>query len=106
MDVPVSAKAALLQALIDGCSFGLELVELVKARTGGRIVLGDASVYPALRALEKEGLLRSWDGDPLPERGGRPRRYYELTSDGLRTARENREMVKGLFLKPVAARTR
>jgi PadR family transcriptional regulator PadR len=106
MDIPVNAKAALLQALVQGKGFGLELIDRVAERTKGRIKLGQGSVYPALRDLEDEGLVKSWDGEPIPERGGRPRRYYELTAEGRRAAFDQREAVVGLFgnLRPAGAR--
>jgi PadR family transcriptional regulator PadR len=100
VEVPVTAKAALLQVLMEGPGYGLDLVDRVLGRTNGAIRLGDASVYPALRSMEREGLLRSWVGDPLPERGGRPRRYYELTAEGLRTARTAKETITRLFGAP------
>ena len=59
MDVPVTARAALLQALLDGKGYGLELVERVKEKTKGKINLGDGSVYPTLRGMERERLLKS-----------------------------------------------
>lgn len=93
----VSARAALLQALIRGDSFGLELIERVRDATNGALVLNQGSVYPALRDLEREGLLESYAGPPLPERGGRPRIYYKLTALGQRAALEDREQVAGLF---------
>lgn len=37
---------------------------------------------PTLHALEDDGLLVSYDGPPVPARGGRPRRYYYLTPAG------------------------
>lgn len=105
MDAPVTAKAALLQALADGEGFGLELVSRVRERTAGKLELGSGSVYPALRELEREGLVASREADPLPERGGRPRRYYKLTAEGVRALRETRAVVRGLFeLVPQGAR--
>lgn len=102
MESPVTAKAAILSVLMSGKSFGLEIIEKVKDRTGGAIALNEGSVYPALKAMEREGLLRSFDGEPMPERGGRPRRYYELTGEGRRAATEQRGAVAGLLgLRPV-----
>jgi PadR family transcriptional regulator PadR len=75
-------RKALLRALLDGEGFGLALVERVRVLTGGRVQLGQATVYPMLREMEAEGLLESREADPLPERGGRPRRYYRLTKAG------------------------
>jgi PadR family transcriptional regulator PadR len=97
MENPLTAKGAILAALIRGKSYGLEIIERVKERTKGAIVLHEGNVYPALKALEKDGLLKSFEGEPIPERGGRPRRYYELTGEGRRVAMEQRQAVSGLF---------
>lgn len=97
MDAPVTAKSALLQALVDGEGFGLDLIARVSDRTKGKLQLGSGSVYPALRDLEREGLVVSREGAPSPQRGGRPRRYYRLTALGARTLKETRVVVGGLF---------
>ncbi|HVF58249.1 MAG TPA: PadR family transcriptional regulator [Thermoanaerobaculia bacterium] len=97
MEPPVNAKAALLQALISGSGYGLELIDRVAEKTQGQIRLHQGSVYPALRSLEREGLIGSYRGDPLPERGGRPRRYYKLTAEGYRVATQQQETALRLF---------
>lgn len=93
----IDTKVALLQALMQGESYGLELIERVEKATGGRTTLMQGRVYPLLRQLESEGFLESYDGAPLPERGGRPRRYYKLTAEGRRTAREDARAIAGLL---------
>ncbi len=102
MEIPISARTAILMSLIDSRGFGLEIIERVRERTCGKILLNEGSVYPALKALEREGLLRSYDGEPGAERGGRPRRYYELTGEGKKVAREQRTALLNL-LQPAAA---
>jgi PadR family transcriptional regulator PadR len=93
---PVTARAALLQALCSGPGFGLELIDRVEQRTDGRVKLGQGSIYPALRAMEREGLLESYEcAEASAERGGRPRRYYRLTAEGQRAAREDLEVFSG-----------
>lgn len=99
---PVTAKAAILQALIKSPAFGLEIIDRVTERTDGAVKLRHGSVYPALRSLEDEGLLESYEGEPIPERGGRPRRYYKLTAEGARAAMEQQAAVRGLFGVEVA----
>jgi PadR family transcriptional regulator PadR len=94
---PVAPKTALLQALLKGDSYGLELIQRVKASTNGKVVLRQATIYPDLREMEAEGLLKSYEGQPLPERGGRPRRYYKITAQGRKAAMEDAETVAGLF---------
>jgi PadR family transcriptional regulator PadR len=44
-------------------------------------------LYTVLNRLERRGLARHRDGDPAPERGNRPRRYYSLTGAGARELR-------------------
>ncbi len=92
----MTAQSALLQALVSGDGYGLELIERVRDRTDGRISLHQGSVYPALRSLERDGLVESYEKEAIPERGGRPRRYYRITAEGLRAAEEDRLAVMGL----------
>jgi PadR family transcriptional regulator PadR len=97
MDVPVTARAALLHALVEGDGYGLELIERLRERTRGRLSLGQGSIYPALRDLEREKLVSSYEGDATPERGGRPRIYYKITALGRRSVREQRAVLQGLL---------
>lgn len=97
MESPITTRAALLQSLIRGPGFGLELIDRVKEHTKGRVKLHQGTIYPLLRDMEAEGLLESFESEPMPERGGRPRRYYKLTAEGARVATEHRETAIGLF---------
>jgi DNA-binding PadR family transcriptional regulator len=97
VDAPINAAAALLEALSEGSSYGLELIERVERRTDGKLKLRHGSVYPALRSLERNGFVRSCRGESVPETAGRPRRYYELTAKGRAAAAEQRQVVWGLF---------
>jgi len=96
MSLLVSARFAILQALISGDAYGLEIIDRVSEQSQGQIKLGQGSLYPALRQLERSGLVESYEGEPMPERGGRPRRYYQLTAEGARAASEQRAAVSGL----------
>jgi PadR family transcriptional regulator PadR len=100
----VNAETAVLQALLRGPAFGLEVIERVADCTSGAVKIHQGNVYPTLRRLAAEGLLESYEADPLPERSGRPRVYYKLTGDGERAAREQREKIAPLFgFAPVPA---
>ncbi len=79
-------KLALLRALLDGDRHGIELLDRVREQTRGTIALGQRNAYPMLRALERQGLVASYEGPPLAERANRPRRYYRLTEEGRRQA--------------------
>ena len=66
------------------------------ASAAGR-ALARGALYTALERLEVKGCLRSTLGDPLPERGGRPRRYFTVTAAGLRALRQSRRVWLGLW---------
>lgn len=53
------------------------------------------AIYTALGHLERKGLVKSWTTEPLPVRGGRSRRQYEVTAHG-RRALPRRETSKTL----------
>lgn len=63
----------LLRALLLGPGTGLELANVIGA---------SGPMGPKLRAMERNGLLESWNGETTLGRGGFPRRYYKLTDRG------------------------
>lgn len=68
---------------------GTAVYREIEARSGRDASL--PAIHVTLRRLEEKGLLGSDVGEPSP-RGGRPRRYYQPTPDGVRALREFREM--------------
>lgn len=65
-------------------------------RTGGRnVVLG--AVYAALDRLERNRLVSSEVGDPTPERGGRAKRFFQVTPAGIRSVKETRRALVALW---------
>lgn len=58
--------------------------------------LGNGTLYPILDKLEDAGLIAGeWeDIDPVKE-GRRPRRYYQLTAEGIRAFEHERQKVFG-----------
>jgi PadR family transcriptional regulator PadR len=50
------------------------------------------AIYVPLHRLEKKGLVKSFLNDPLPVRGGRSRRIYQITPPGLKALTEVREL--------------
>lgn len=42
------------------------------------------AVYTALDRLEKKGFVKSEWGEPTPQRGGRAKKFFEITSEGAR----------------------
>jgi len=57
------------------------------------------SVYAALERLEEKGLIVSTLGEPTPERGGKAKRYFRVTEDGLRQVHRTRQVLSSLWRK-------
>jgi PadR family transcriptional regulator PadR len=55
------------------------------------------SVYAALDRLEQKEFVLSTLGDPTPERGGRAKRYFRVTSKGLRALKMTRTALTKLW---------
>ena len=94
MKNPLSARAAILLAL-SRPGYGLQIIDRIRDQTGGRVRLRLGSVYPALRDLERQRLVRSWEIPGV--KGGRRRRYYELTLKGVAAATVQRKVLGDLL---------
>jgi PadR family transcriptional regulator PadR len=66
--------------------YGYEILAELRGSTAGAIDLPEGTVYPALRRLERDGILAGHWVDPGT--GAPRRRYYALTAKG-QTALEN-----------------
>jgi DNA-binding PadR family transcriptional regulator len=69
--------------------YGAELVRDLEERTGRQVQGG--ALYVTLDRLERKGYLVSRMGDPDPKRGGRPKRFVEVTPEGVRALAEHRD---------------
>lgn len=71
--------AIILQAIHAGCIYGFSVMEMTGLPSG--------TVYPALRRLERDSLIRSqWEAQAIADAGQRPaRKYYKLTRSGKAT---------------------
>ena len=79
-------------------AYGATIIREIELRTGRTVTSG--AVYVALKRLEGKGFVRSEFGPPTPERGGRPKRFFQVTPYGLRALQAARRewdaMVAGL----------
>ena len=76
-------------------AYGVPIAREIEERTGREVVLG--SVYAALERLEGKQLVASELGEPTAERGGRAKRYFRVTSKGLREVRATQRTLKKLW---------
>jgi len=84
---------AILQ--LEGDVYGVPIVEEIEGRTGRSV--SRSAVYVTLRRLERKGLVSSRMSDPLPERGGKPRRCVEVEPEGLRALHESRRAMEQMW---------
>ena len=89
-----------LQALLQGHHHGFDIMDATALPSG--------TVYPILRRLDAEGLVRSrWEKDGVARREQRPpRRYYELTPSGKIFAAEAAARYRAIQDVTAAAKTR
>ena len=73
------ATTLVMQAIGAGHRHGFDIVEVTGYPTG--------TVYPALRRLERDGLIRShWEAQSIADADLRPaRKYYKITRSGKAT---------------------
>jgi PadR family transcriptional regulator, regulatory protein PadR len=85
-DAKLSHTAAMiLQAINSGYIYGFSVMEMTGLPSG--------TVYPAMRRLERDELIRShWEKQSIAEAEQRPaRKYYKLTAAGKSTLEASRK---------------
>src|SRR5690348_9338810 len=86
--------ALILQAIQAGFVYGFSIMEMTGLPSG--------TVYPAMRRLERDGMIRSqWEKQSIADAEQRPpRKYYKLTTGGhatLESARKRYPLLERLI---------
>jgi DNA-binding PadR family transcriptional regulator len=71
---------------LDPEAYGAAIRQEIHARSRRDVSIN--AVYTTLDRLETKGLLKSWVGDPTPQRGGRRRKFYALRPAGIAALRQ------------------
>lgn len=81
-------------------AYGVTVRQEIEFRTKREVSIG--AVYATLDRLEAKGYVKSRLGEPTPERGGRSKRFFQVTAKGVaavnRTHRALQRMTDGLDL--------
>jgi DNA-binding PadR family transcriptional regulator len=87
-------------------AYAVPIVDEIERRTGRSVAR--AAVYITLRRLEEKGFVSAWMSEPLPERGGKPRRNVRLEPAGAKALREARHAAERMWhgLDPAMLRLR
>jgi len=79
-------------------AYGVNVRQEIESCTHREVSVG--AVYATLDRLEKKGYVKSWFGEPTPERGGRSKRFFIVTAKGMtavnRTQHALQTMTEGL----------
>jgi DNA-binding PadR family transcriptional regulator len=77
--IAASTKPLVLSILAHGRNYGYRIIQEVERLSDGQLEWTDAMLYPVLKRMEKETLIRShW----VKTDRGRRRKYYEITPAG------------------------
>lgn len=61
-------------------AYGVAIKEEIEKRSDRSISIG--ALHSTITRLEEKNYLKSWLGEPTQERGGRRKRYFEVTQQG------------------------
>ncbi len=97
-DLLGSLEHIVLLALVrlEANAYGMTIRREIEERTGRNISIG--AVYATLDRLETKGYVRSYLGEPTPERGGRAKRLFHIAADGESALRMSQEAIRKMTL--------
>lgn len=76
-------------------AYSISIRDLLKEKTKRNPSIG--ALHTALSRLEKKGFISSYEGGATNERGGRRKRFYEITSFGRKSLDEAFELRSTLY---------
>lgn len=76
-------------------AYGVPVRREIEKRTRRSLSVG--ALYRTLDRLEDKGYVTSWFSDPVPERGGRSKRYFRVEPLGMRALRESRDQLAAMW---------
>ena len=76
-------------------AYGVPVIREVEDRTGRSVT--QAAAYLTLRRLEDKGFIKSRKGKPTAERGGRAKRFFEITRTGTAQLRDSRNALAAMW---------
>ena len=81
------AEFHVLLSLLESDRHGYGIMQDVEGVTGGEVRLGPGTLYGCLNRMLAAGLVEESDERPDPELDDERRRYYRITTMGLKTVR-------------------
>jgi len=85
----------LTAAILHQDAYGISVMNEIMNQTDRKINI--SAVHTALDRLEQKGLLKSYLGGATKERGGRRKRYFNISTLGVNTLQEARDLRNALY---------
>ncbi len=85
----------LITAILHGEAYGVSVMDEILNQTGRKVNI--SAVHTALDRLEKKSFLKSKIGGATSERGGRSKRFFEVTDLGVKAIEINRQVRNSLY---------
>ncbi|MEM9859268.1 MAG: PadR family transcriptional regulator [Bacteroidota bacterium] len=76
-------------------AYGNAILEEIELRTSRKVNL--SAIHSSLHRLEKKGFLKSRKGEATPVRGGKRKKYYEITPFGVSALGDIKQLREGLW---------
>jgi PadR family transcriptional regulator PadR len=76
-------------------AYGVAIKQHIQKTTGNALPYG--TLYFILEQLTKKGFVKRFTGESKPERGGRSRIYYALTSEGSKALKQAYNMQQKIW---------
>jgi PadR family transcriptional regulator, regulatory protein PadR len=77
-------------AVLGDEAYGVAIQKSIEERSSRAITIG--ALHSTITRLEEKGYLKSWVGGATKERGGRSKRYYEITQAGKKAVAESKSV--------------
>jgi PadR family transcriptional regulator PadR len=76
-------------------AYGVPIAREIETTGRRSVILG--AVYTALERLERNSMVSSRMGNPSPERGGRAKRFFDVTPQGLKGVKDTQRSLVALW---------
>jgi len=86
----------LLSVMVLGAdAYGVSIRRHLKTVIDRDVSIG--ALYATAQRLEKKGLITSRKGEATPERGGKAKRYFDITADGVGCLKQTRARLEQMW---------
>lgn len=82
-------------AILNDEAYGVAIKEEITERTGRKVSIG--ALQTAFKRMEDKGFVNSQFGESTAMRGGKRKKYYQLTALGAKVLQEAKELRLGMW---------